>query len=124
LHDRLPARRAAAAFILGRSSAAEVRCRVEPLLGDADPKVRLRAAQGLAAGRDRAAVPVLIALLGESRPGVAWRAEELLYRIAGEHAPGGEGDDRKKLVAGWHVWWREQGRQVDLGRAEQTDHHL
>jgi HEAT repeat protein len=124
LQDRLPARRAAAAFVLGRSSAVEVRSHVQPLLGDPDPKVRLRAAQGLAAGRERTAVPVLIALLGESRPGVTWRAEELLYRIAGEHAPAGEGEDRKKLVTAWQTWWRDQGRQIDLGRAEQTDHHL
>jgi hypothetical protein len=123
LHDRLAARRSAAAFVLGRSTAAEVRAAVHPLLHDADPKVRLRAAQGLAAGRDPAAVPVLIALLDESRSGVAWRAEELLYRIAGEGAPGGS-EDRKKLHDAWQAWWCAHGRQVDLGRAEQVDQHL
>src|SRR5205823_300575 len=86
LRDSAPARRSAAAYVLARAGAAN-REAVRGLLVDPDPRVRLRSARGLAAVQDRSAVPVLIDLLGEGPLPVAWQAEELLYRIAGDKAP-------------------------------------
>ena len=56
LTDREPARRAAAAVLLGRYGNAEQKAAVRKLLADADPTIRVRAAQGLLAGRDKAAL--------------------------------------------------------------------
>jgi hypothetical protein len=59
LADPLPARRAVAACLIGRLGNAEERGGVRRLLGDRDPEVRLRAAQGLLAGQDKAALLVV-----------------------------------------------------------------
>jgi HEAT repeat protein len=87
LADGHPLRRAAAGFVLGRHGDVKLREAVRPLLADADARVRLRAAQGLLAGRDKAAVTPLIDLLADAKAGVAWRAEEILHQLAGEKAP-------------------------------------
>src|SRR5262245_28045761 len=71
LKDKHPARRAAAALAVGRSGTAEQRKKVQALLTDPDLRVRFRAAQGLLAARDRAAVPALIALLTDAPPELA-----------------------------------------------------
>src|SRR5260370_3297008 len=47
LKDPLPARRAAAVYVLGRRASAAHRAQVRALLEDADPRVRTRAAEGL-----------------------------------------------------------------------------
>src|SRR5579859_1744971 len=85
--DREPARRAAAALVLGRSGTREQRATVQALLSDSRPDVRFRAAQGLLAGRERAAIPALIALVSEGPAELAARADELLRCVAGAHAP-------------------------------------
>src|SRR5262249_32354202 len=59
LADRDPARRAAAAFVLGRRALAQ-RPAVRRLLAAPEPLVRLHAAWGLLKGGDGAAVPALI----------------------------------------------------------------
>src|SRR5437588_614184 len=56
LDDREPARRAAAALVLGRYGTSEQRAAVRRLLTDREAKVRLRAAQGLLAARDGTAL--------------------------------------------------------------------
>src|SRR5262249_42250724 len=72
-----PHRRAAAAFVLGQHGGSEEKTLVRRLLTDADPRVRLRAAQGLIAGRELHAVATLVALLGDSPLEVASQAEDL-----------------------------------------------
>jgi HEAT repeat protein len=129
LHDTNPARRAAAAFVLGRSSHAAEREGVRSLLTDADPRVRLRAAQGLVAGKDKGAVPTLIALLGDAPLLVTWKAEELLYRMAGDRAPSGSLGDgsptaRQKYRDLWAEWWRRFEPRVDLARLEEGPQYL
>src|SRR5262249_32417297 len=88
LADRAPARRAAAACVLGRVGTAGQHDTVARLLDDPEAVVRLRAAQGLLAGEDARGLPALIALLKEPDLGVAWQAEELLHWAAGDGAPG------------------------------------
>jgi outer membrane protein assembly factor BamB len=119
-----PARRAAAAYALGRRADAELRAIVRRLLVDPDPRVRLRAAQALVAGQDKSAVPVLVALLEEAPAELCWHAENLLLRLAGEQAPVGWPGDasaeaRHNWRSAWAAWWREHGPTVDLARLEQ-----
>jgi hypothetical protein len=119
--DREPARRAAAALVLGRSGNREQRAMVQALLTDTRPLVRFRAAQGLLAGSERAAIPTLIALIGEGPAELAARADELLRCVAGAHAPPLAPDTtplaRRRCHAAWVSWWRFNAH-IDLRRAE------
>ncbi len=127
LRDPLAARRGAAALVVGRLGDAARRGQVRGLLADPDFQVRLHAAYGLLAAHDRDAVPAVIALLGEAPRPVAWQAEALLARLAGEKAPGvrvgaGERAARDQARAAWEKWWRTEGprldwQQVDVGQA-------
>jgi hypothetical protein len=119
--DREPARRAAAALVLGRSGTREQRASVQAMLTDASPQVRFWAAQGLLAGRQREAIPVLIALVGEGPAELAVRADELLRCVAGARAPvwspNGSAASRRRCQAAWANWWRYSAG-IDLRRAE------
>lgn len=123
LTDRLPERRGAAALVLG--SAGDLKS-VRPLLADATPRVRLRAAQGLLVGKKKEGVPALLALLAEGPLAEAWQAEELLFRLAGDKAPtvsvgAGEAADRKRSRDTWTTWWRDHGDKVDLAQLALAD---
>jgi hypothetical protein len=80
------------------------------LLKDSSPQVRFRAAQALVKRGDTQAVPVLIALLGEGPPLVAWGAEEFLHRLAGKSAPPVALQitpaSRRQCATAWDAWWR------------------
>jgi HEAT repeat protein len=121
IKDPEPARRAAAALVVGRSGSAEQRAAVRGLLTDPSPAVRFRAAQGLLATRDRAALSALAALAGDAATDVALRADELLAAVAGAHAPyqlpGAEAAGRAACRAAWESWVRRLGT-ADLARAE------
>jgi HEAT repeat protein len=122
LADRDPARRAAAALLLGRHGSAEQKTAVRKLLADADPNIRLRAAQGLLAGREKAALPPLLTLLGDAPPDLARQAEDLLQRAAGTTPPavpwGADKDQRARCRAAWEAWWKEKESQLDLAKAD------
>jgi HEAT repeat protein len=122
LKDKQPTRRAAAGLVLARSGSAEQRKAAQALLADPDPTVRFRTAQGLLAGRDRSAVPVLCALVGEGPMGIGTRAEELLQCLAGTQPPRTPAfsDDaplRKRARQIWEEWWK-QNAKMDLAKAE------
>src|SRR5262249_14025791 len=87
LRDTAPVRRAVAGEGLAGVADAEVRAAVRKLLADPDPEVRLRVAVALACAADRQAVPVLIDLLADAPADQRWRAEEILYPLAGGKAP-------------------------------------
>lgn len=115
LADPRPARRAAAAYVVGRLDDPARRAVARSLLADPDSRVRLRAAQGLAAARERAVFPTLVALLGEAPTPIAWQAEELLRRLAGPSSPiasVGEGEPASRAAcrAAWEDWWKRGGR--------------
>lgn len=122
LQDKAPARRAAAALIVGRSGTAEQKSAVQALLADADAKVRFRAAQGLLAGRDKAGVPALIALLADGPMDLAYPAEDLLLAAAGPRAPKAPLSDnanvRRRCRDSWNGWWKAYGGKLDLAKAE------
>jgi hypothetical protein len=122
LSDPAPARRAAAALVLGRSGTAKQRLLVHLLLDDPDACVQLRAAQGLLLGRDRAALPALIGLLAKAPLPVAEQAEDVLLDLAGKSAPAilidDEGDARQKAYKAWRHWWQVQQEKIDLARSD------
>jgi hypothetical protein len=121
LGDVEPTRRIAAACVLGQAKDPAQRGLVARLLADPVVKVRLLAARTLLAQGDKAAVPVLIALLIEAPPVQAWEAEELLCLVAGETGPevfldnAGEGS-RRQCRAAWEKWWQTAQAQVDPTR--------
>jgi HEAT repeat protein len=124
-----PACRAAAAYVVGRAKTLPARTRAARLLRDPELAVRLRAAQGLFAAGERQAVPVLIDLLAEDAPALAWRAEELLLRCAaGAEAPSAPAArsaiERGKWRDDWAEWWRSNGGRVDLFKAGQAEPFL
>jgi outer membrane protein assembly factor BamB len=123
LKDKRVVCRAAAAQVLGRSGSIDVRAGVKPLLADAEPRVRLGAAQGLLEGKDKDAVPALLKLLAGTPLPVAWSAEEILCRVAGEQAPqvslgAGKDDERRKCRDAWIDWWDKQGGSIDLAKID------
>lgn len=129
LKDRRPACRAAAARVVGKAANGERRGDVKKLLDDAEPRVRLRAAQGLVDGKEKDAIPTLVGLLHGTPLSVAWSAEELLCRIAGEQAPhvslgGGKDDERRRCRDSWKDWWAKQGDKLDLAKLDLEQRQL
>jgi hypothetical protein len=123
LKDSIAARRGAAAMLLGRSGSTDGRKAVVALLEDGDCLIRLRAAQGLVAGHDKTAVPVLIALLTDGSLDQATHAEDLLACIAAGHRgprlPLGDGESsRKKCRDAWTAWWKANEDKVNLAKMD------
>jgi hypothetical protein len=122
LEDRNALRRAAAAQVVGLAAAGERRAAVR-LLTDSDPRVRFEAAAALVRAGDRAAVPSLIHLLSDCPVKLAWRAEDLLARLAGDQRPdvtlgAGEFSERRKCQEAWEGWWLLHADRVDLTRLQ------
>jgi hypothetical protein len=122
LSDPAASRRAAAALLLGRAGDAAQRAAVRARLRDPDAKVRLRAAQGLLAARQRDAVPALLALLASESPAIVHEADDALAHLAGAQAPrtapGVDATSRKQCQAAWEKWWRDKRDKLDLTTAE------
>lgn len=122
LDDKHPLRRAAAAQIVGLVAGATKKAGGR-LLADPDARVRFEASRALARVGERAAVPVLIALLGDGPMKLAWQAEDQLSRLAGEQAPnltlgGGDPADRRKSREAWEGWWRLNETKADMARLQ------
>ncbi len=124
LTDAAPARRAVAACLAGRLGDAEQKAAASKLLGDAAAVVRLRAAQGLLAGKDAAGVPALVELLEQAPLELAWQAEELLRWLGREQSPqplGGKptAERRRQCREDWQQWWKKTGN-IDWRALEQS----
>ena len=120
--DKDPAKRAAAALVAAHSSNMELRGQVRKVLhSDPVPKVRLRAAQGLLANRDKSAVPAVLPLLTDAPAAVAEDVHDLLGWVAGDKAPdaalGEDAAARKKCRESWEAWWKANGDKLDLAKA-------
>jgi HEAT repeats len=118
LTDKLPARRALAACILGRVGTEDQRKEARKRLSDESPLVRLRAAQGLLAGKDLSGIPTLINLLDTAAPEIRWQAEELLCWAAdypsNAHRRDDEGAPGKLRAQAWREWWKREGQRMAL----------
>jgi hypothetical protein len=114
--------RSAAAWVLGRSSKAEDRALVLPLLADPEPVVRFRAAEALVNSKDRRGLSALVALLEKGPPELAAEAESILVLVAGEKAPpaplGITDEQRRKCHQAWLLWWRDHGAKLDLAKID------
>jgi hypothetical protein len=129
LEDPFPSRRGGAAYVVGRLADTNQRSAAFKLLHDRDAKVRLRAAQGLLAGKEKAAIPVFLALLAENQPEIVVQAEETLILLAGEEAPNllvSDRDEagRQRYREAWATWWREHESKIDLVKLEQRPQYL
>jgi HEAT repeat protein len=129
LTDPLPARRGAAALVLGRVGGKEHLPALSKLLNDPAPTVRFRAAQGLIAAKEKSAVPRLIALLNDMPSQHLAAVEDQLQRLAGDQVPNvavGEGFPavRAKAVKAWDQWWQSQASSFDLTRLGDPDTFL
>jgi outer membrane protein assembly factor BamB len=128
LQDAVPLRRAAVGYVLGRMADQKVRASVHPLLADKEPEVRFRAALGLLAGRDKAAVPVLIDLQTQPPGVMTWQIEDILQRLARDSPPEIPGGydvlTRQKRRDAWAKWWADQGQTVELARLDERPRFL
>ena len=120
-----PARRAAAAYVLGRGNA-ETRRAMSPLLADSDARVRYHAAAALVRSGDKTAVTPLFALLTDGPPALAWQAEDLLCRLAGDKAPlvsvgPGAVVERRKARDAWEAWWKDNSATIDPTKVNSDD---
>jgi hypothetical protein len=117
-----PAKRAAAALLLGRSGTAEQRRKVQQLLADPSLEVRFHAALGLLAARDRSGLGVLVQVVREGTPTQARLANDILTALAGTGSVGaidlGGPAARSNLARAWDAWVQSTGRQLDLSRAD------
>ncbi len=112
LKDRVPVKRSAAGLALLQKGPANLRPDVRKLLTDPEPLVRLRMAQGFVEARDKAGIPVLIALLGELPAAQARQAEDTLVLIAGDQAPQIARPDKARET--WAAWWQQHEARIDL----------
>jgi hypothetical protein len=123
LNDPVPARRAAASYLLGRWGSPDQQAQViKKGLADRDAEVRLRAAQGLLGSQHKEVVPTLIDLLPASPVPLAWQAEELLCWAAGDTAPGiylgaASRAATDKCHKAWKQWWAKQAGTFELAKA-------
>jgi hypothetical protein len=109
--------RGAAAEALCRAGAKEHRQAIVLLLQDADVGCRLQVALALLHLRERAAVPVLIALLAEAPSEDLWRIEEALLLVAGEIAPAPNATATPaQSRQAWAAWWQTHGAKIDLAK--------
>ena len=119
LDDASPARRAAAAYVLGYVGTKEQVAKVQALLDDLQPAVRLRAAQGMLAARNKVALPTFVNLLGNAPAHYLPKIEEVLYRLAEDKGPtetiqAGSPETRAKAVRAWDKWLQDNQAKVDL----------
>ncbi len=118
LADQEAKRRAAAVWIVGHSNDARQRKLVVERLGDSSSEVRLLAANALLVSREPAAVSTLIDLLTSDTPDLACRAEDLLFRLAGESGPPvwlntGTDNNGRQVQSAWEGWWKTNRVKVD-----------
>jgi len=128
LTDPFPARRGAAAYVLGKVGTQDFVAPLRKLLTDPEARVRFRAAQGLLAARDAAAVPTLIALLQHAPQPLLWQTEEVLQRLAGEQAPSdmvgdGAAATRTRVAQAWTSWWAAHASSFDWARVGEGEFH-
>ncbi len=118
LTDPAVQRRAAAAWVVGASSDPEQRQKVIARLTDESSEVRFLAASSLLAANESSAAPALIALLNADSPELAVRAEDLLFRLAGDKGPAvwldfSRDNNGSKVREAWESWWQTNQAKID-----------
>ena len=115
--DREPFRRAAAGFVLGQGNTDDQQLALR-LLQDPDTQVRFYASRSLILMGEMRAIPVLIAQLTDAPLSLAWQAEDVLSRVAGDKMPVSNGNweraGRLRCREGWEQWWKTNGSTLVL----------
>jgi hypothetical protein len=95
---------------------------------DAYVVVRLRAAQGMLAARDKAGLPVLASVVETVPAAHLPRIEETLYRIAEDKGPNAliaaSTDARQQAAKTWGKWIAEHQASIDLANVQERDAYL
>jgi hypothetical protein len=119
---------------LKRGAAAEAFARVndkasrdrmaEFLKKETEPEIKLLVALALVNdARNKGVIPEVIRLMAEVPSERGWRAEELLWRLAGEDGPGvslgADKASKEKARDEWKKWWDANEKKVDLARLDQ-----
>lgn len=119
LKDASAARRAAAGEALLRGMGLQAKADMAPLLKDADPLVRYQLGMALVEKHDKSGLPMLIQTVKDSPAERVEYALELLYRVAGEDAPGlyyqGKGN-AADVSAAWLQWHDKHHAKLDLAK--------
>jgi hypothetical protein len=118
-----PVQRAAAAEALARARVKGVEKECVKALAERDPHLRLQVALALLDARRPEALAALVELVRDLPAADAWRAEEALRRVAGEHAPQLMVDRTTpgaKVRDAWQAWWDRHGCGIDLARRDLT----
>lgn len=117
--------RGAAAEAFARANDKASRAKMKEFLGkETENEVKLLVALALVNdGRDKEIVPSVIKLMAEVPSEKGWRAEELMWRIAGEDGPpvslGGDKANNEKARDEWKKWWDANEKKVDLAKLDQ-----
>jgi hypothetical protein len=123
LTDKVVKRRGAAAWIVGASSDPRQRQLAAVRLNDEASEVRFLAASALLTSREPAAVPVLIAFVDGKTVDFAWRAEDLLFRLAGDDGPAiwlnsSNESNIRDVHDAWIAWWQKNETKVNWKRLD------
>lgn len=125
LESKEALQRGAAAEAFARANDKDTRERMKAFLKkETDTDVKLLIALALVNdGRDKEVVPEVIRLMADVPLERGWRAEELLWRIAGEDGPavslGNDKASRDKARDEWAKWWAANEKKVDLAKLDQ-----
>jgi hypothetical protein len=125
LESKDAVKRGAAAEAFARATDKPSRARMKEFLKkETDADVKLLVALALVNdGRDKEIIPQVIALMAEVPTERGWRAEELMWRIAGEDGPavslGIDKASREKARDEWKKWWEANEKKVDLAKLDQ-----
>lgn len=129
LTDANPTRRGAAAFVLGHVGTKDQVAKVQALLDDTQPLVRFRAAQGMLAARNKAALPSFVKLLETLPVSYLPKVEEILHRVAEDKGPmdmiaGNTPDAKQKAVKAWSKWLDDNKDKIDLTGINDRESYL
>jgi hypothetical protein len=125
LESKEALKRGAAAEAFARANDKASRARMKELLKkETDNEIKLLIALALVSdARDKEVVPEMIKLMSEVPLEKGWRAEELLWRLAGEDGPsvslGSDAPTRQKARDEWKKWWDANEKKVDLAKLDQ-----
>jgi len=125
LENKDALKRGAAAEAFARANDKALRQRMKEFLKkEGEAEIKLLIALALVNdGRDKEVVPDVISLMADVPTERGWRAEELLWRIAGEDGPavslGSDKAGREKARDEWKKWWTENEKKIDLAKLDQ-----
>lgn len=127
LRDTNPIRRGAAAEALARSGDKTVREEIKTFYQrETDLETKMLVSLGLLVyGKDKSMLPEIIKLMPQVQSARIYRAEEILYTLAGETPPsitgGIDAESRRKASQAWLEWYEKNEAKIDLAKLEESE---